>query len=163
MEPIISPWFFYFVDVVPSFRVIFIFLGLVSVGTAIYYIINYIVDQDMVNLKVSSELEIPYGATDEEIETQKGKLKRQYGYENNKNKKKSIYYLGFGTVILLIGLLIPSQITLYKMMIASMVTPDNLSATGEVIDKGINYIGNLSQSSLQTLLDMIVEAANKIK
>lgn len=153
MEPIISPWFFYFVDIIPSFRIAFIILGMIFFGMAVYDYLFKLSECRLHNNKADG-IYLPDCCKDEQsIFEQKQKI----------YKRKSIYALILSFSVLFIGLLIPTQVTLYKMMIASMITSGNLSATGEVIDKGINYIGNLSQSSLQTLLDMIVEAANKIK
>ena len=52
-------------------------------------------------------------------------------------------------IMLIIGLLIPAEETAYKMLIASLITPDNIEATGGAVQDIIDYIIN----SVDTLLE----------
>ena len=53
------------------------------------------------------------------------------------------------------------------MIIASYITPDNINAvvdsTGALVDRGVSYIGEISKSGLQTLMQSIVETARELK
>lgn len=53
------------------------------------------------------------------------------------------------TIMLIIGMLIPAEETAYKMLIASLITPDNIAATGGAVQDIIDYIIN----SVDTLLE----------
>ena len=53
------------------------------------------------------------------------------------------------TIGLIIALLLPSKETSYKMLAASMVTPDNITAVGETAESIIDYI----VESVDTLLE----------
>lgn len=55
------------------------------------------------------------------------------------NSKKA-FLIAFA--LSLIFILTPSSITLTKMVIAQQVTPSNINATGEVIEKGIDIISD---------------------
>ena len=46
------------------------------------------------------------------------------------------------TIMLIIGMLIPAEETAYKMLIASLVTPDNIAATGGAVQDIVDYIIN---------------------
>ena len=46
------------------------------------------------------------------------------------------------TIMLIIGMLIPAEETAYKMLIASLITPDNIAATGGAIQDIVDYIIN---------------------
>lgn len=52
-------------------------------------------------------------------------------------------------IMLIIGVLIPAEETAYKMLIASLITPDNIEATGGAVQDIIDYIIN----SVDTLLE----------
>ena len=55
----------------------------------------------------------------------------------------------FITIGLIIALLVPSKETSYKMLAASMVTPNNITAVGETAEDIIDYI----VESVDTLLE----------
>ena len=46
------------------------------------------------------------------------------------------------TIMLIIGMLIPVEETAYKMLIASLITPDNIEATGGAVQDIVDYIIN---------------------
>lgn len=85
-----------------------------------------------------------------------------------KLKTRLLYTTGIISFIGFVGIvLIPSQDTAYKMLIASYITPDNINAvvdsTGALVDRGVSYIGEISKSGLQTLMQSIVETARELK
>ena len=46
------------------------------------------------------------------------------------------------TVLIIVGCLIPGIETSYKMLVASLVTPDNITAVGESVSSVVDYIIN---------------------
>lgn len=148
MQPIISPWIFYFIDILPRLNAIsalMFFLGLLSLGLSI-----------MINDRVSycdGETEDCVFRTDPVRHT---------------IRMRCLYGAGSVTVIGALGMLfIPEQDTVYKMLIASYITPDNINAvidgTGALVDRGVTYIGDISKSGLHTLMQSIVETAKELK
>lgn len=79
-----------------------------------------------------------------------------------KEKKKSIYalilsgFLGFFTV------LIPPQDTMYKMMVASMVTPYNIQKTGEALGGVIDFTGEKADAFVSRLTEVITNSTVKV-
>ena len=57
-------------------------------------------------------------------------------------KSKGKRGLIFSFFIIIIGLLIPSNETAYKMLVASMITPDNIAAVGGTAQDIVDYIIN---------------------
>lgn len=47
-----------------------------------------------------------------------------------------------GVLLVIIGVLFPCQETAYKMLIASLITPDNIAATGGAVQDIVDYIIN---------------------
>ena len=47
-----------------------------------------------------------------------------------------------GVLLIMIGTLFPCQETAYKMLVASLVTPDNIEATGGAVQDIVDYIIN---------------------
>ena len=45
-----------------------------------------------------------------------------------------------GIIFLIVGCLIPGVETAYKMLVASLVTPDNIAAVGESVSSVVDYI-----------------------
>lgn len=52
------------------------------------------------------------------------------------------------SILIIVGCLIPSSETAYKMLVASMITPDNIAAVGGTAQDIVDYIVN----SIDTLL-----------
>lgn len=107
MKPIISPWFFYFVDKA-NFLDIISFFGVVTTFIFLVLIKVYIISEEPYNTK--------------ELEEICKKLKK------------------FFIIFIIIASTVPSKDTLYKMLIASQITPNNINAAGETITEGIDYI-----------------------
>lgn len=146
MQPIISPWIFYIIDMLPKLSGITFLMCLL--GLAGFLVV---LTQDVV---------VSYNdgaGWKERIDPAKQKLKTRLLYTTS-----IISFIGFVGMIL-----IPSQDTAYKMLIASYITPDNLNAvvdgTGALVDRGVSYIGEISKSGLQTLMQSIVETARELK
>ena len=146
MQPIISPWIFYIIDMLPKLSGTTFLMCLL--GLAGFLIV---LTQDVV---------VSYNdgaGWKERIDPAKQKLKTRLLYTTG-----IISFIGFVGMIL-----IPSQDTAYKMLIASYITPDNLNAvvdgTGALVDRGVSYIGEISKSGLQTLMQSIVETARELK
>lgn len=148
MQPIISPWLFYFIDILPRLNAmvaLMFFLGLLGTGISL-----------MIDDRVSC---YDNGSSDWVLKTDPAK---------HKLRMKCLYSTGSVAVIGALGMLfIPEQDTVYKMLIASYITPDNLNAvvdgTGALVDRGVSYIGEISKSGLQTLMQTIVETARELK
>lgn len=146
MQPIISPWIFYIIDMLPKLSgiaLLMCLLGLTGFLAALTrdVVVSY---NDGAGWK-------------ERIDPAKQKLRTRLLYTTG-----IISFIGF------IGMtLIPSQDTAYKMLIASYITPDNINAvvdgTGALVDRGVSYIGEISKSGLQTLMQSIVETARELK
>lgn len=113
MKPIISPLWFYLIDIGDS-----ISLMLVIVGFTVALI--------MAVLLLSG---IDY-YTDEE-------------YKKMLSKSKKWFLIPIFMII--IGMLIPSSETGYQMLVASLITPDNVDAAGGFIEDIINNIIETSQ------------------
>ena len=47
-----------------------------------------------------------------------------------------------GVLLIMIGVLFPCQETAYKMLTASLITPDNIAATGGAVQDIVDYIVN---------------------
>lgn len=146
MQPIISPWIFYIIDMLPKLSgITFLMCLLGLVGFLIALMQDVVVSyNDGAGWK-------------ERIDPAKQKLKTRLLYTTG-----IISFIGFVGMIL-----IPSQDTAYKMLIASYITPDNINAvvdgTGALVDRGVSYIGEISKSGLQTLMQSIVETARELK
>ena len=61
------------------------------------------------------------------------------GLDSKEWKLYKIAFIVLG-VATFIGLLLPSESTCYKMLVASFVTPDNLNLFGESVTNAVDYI-----------------------
>lgn len=114
MKPIISPIWFYFVNLfskVGDFAMALIIGGIILTGIFIIFIL--IVE------------------TEGDFESEEER-RRSYGYL----KKCIITLIAAGVLYCAI----PSETTCYKMMAAQVVTPDNISTVGKTSEDIINYI-----------------------
>lgn len=113
MEPIINPWMFYLIDQVGCWS-IFLFLILLLVG---------------VGLLITVIVEV-FSMSDYEPE------------DVFMIRLKSIEKVLIKLIIPLtiVSLLIPSSSTIYKMVIADNVTPNNIQIVGDTVEDGIDYI-----------------------
>lgn len=129
-EPIISPWIFYWMDVLTTVK------GLPKyfVGLALLLFTVFVV------VVIVSVMAAPRGKEEEAVRTVFRGSRRIF-----------IGYLVIFTCFTTISLFIPSQETMYKMLITSQVTPNN-----------IEYLKNEVKATGQGLVDSITEASIKI-
>lgn len=133
MDPIISPWLIYLISVINSIRIFAFILGLVfSIPLLIYFV------SDFFNY-INEDILFPYQLDEYE------ELKKR----NSKQIKK---YFILCLTFILIGLLIPSKETLITMLIANVITPDNINISNELI-----------KHNIQDYVNIIVDGINKTK
>lgn len=122
MEPIISPWFFYFIDVAQAldnlFFVLLICSSFISLMCGVAWC-SLTIDPDFYNAY--------------------GKEKERWF---RRTKISVACTIGFG----LITAAIPSSETLYKMLVASMVTPDNIQI---VQDNAVKFISDVANAVMK--------------
>lgn len=133
MDPIVSPWLIYLISVINSIRIFAFILGLVfSIPLLIYFV------SDFFNY-INEDILFPYQLDEYE------ELKKR----NAKQVKK---YFILTIIFILIGLLIPSKETLITMLIANVITPDNINMSNELI-----------KHNVQDYVNIIVDGINKTK
>lgn len=133
MDPIVSPWLVYLISVINSIRIFAFILGLVfSIPLLIYFV------SDFFNY-INENILFPYQLDEYE------ELKKR----NSKQIKK---YFILCLTFILIGLLIPSKETLITMLIANVITPDNINMSNELI-----------KHNVQDYVNIIVDGINKTK
>lgn len=133
MDPIVSPWLVYLISVINSIRIFAFILGLVfSIPLLIYFV------SDFFNY-INENILFPYQLDEYE------KIKE-------KNAKQIKKYFILCLTFILIGLLIPSKETLITMLIANVITPDNINMSNELI-----------KHNVQDYVNIIVDGINKTK
>lgn len=133
MDPIVSPWLVYLISVINSIRIFAFILGLVfSIPLLIYFA------SDFFNY-INENILFPYQLDEYE------ELKKR----NAKQIKK---YFILCLTFILVGLLIPSKETLITMLIANVITPDNINMSNELI-----------KHNVQDYVNIIVDGINKTK
>lgn len=133
MDPIVSPWLIYLISVINSIRIFAFILGLVfSIPLLIYFV------SDFFNY-INENILFPYQLDEYE------ELKKR----NSKQIKK---YFILCLTFILVGLLIPSKETLITMLIANVITPDNINMSNELI-----------KHNVQDYVNIIVDGINKTK
>ena len=113
MEPIINPLWFYLIDTVTSLKVVFLVAGIF-----IWMVLGFV--------------SMSYLFWD--FEDFKDFWKE--------NRTKLIPTIVIATILIIVGCLIPGIETSYKMLVASLVTPDNIAAVGESVSSVVDYIIN---------------------
>lgn len=133
MDPIVSPWLIYLISVINSIRVFAFLLGLIfGLPLLICFVSDYF---NSVNVDILT----PYQLDNYE------ELKKR----NSKQIKK---YFILCLTFILVGLLIPSKETLITMLIANVITPDNINMSNELI-----------KHNVQDYVNIIVDGINKTK
>ena len=133
MDPIVNPWLIYLISVINSIRIFAFILGLVfSIPLLIYFV------SDFFNY-INEDILFPYQLDEYE------ELKKR----NAKQIKK---YFILCLTFILVGLLIPSKETLITMLIANVITPDNINMSNELI-----------KHNVQDYVNIIVDGINKTK
>ena len=124
-EPIISPWFFYFADMLCPLPALLCFIIMVCVATYIFYtvcrknaylMLNHYRDDNRPNwiLEVKEEIK---------------------DFDTKIKIAKVV-----GIISLILALFIPSKETAYKMFIAYHVTPANIQMTEDMVYKSIDKV-----------------------
>lgn len=116
MEPIINPWFFYLVDKADIIIAFSVIISATSLGVSFFM----------------------FSGSDEESRYHSEKYNKEI--RDNKSLAKKIFILGI--FFLFIAILTPSSETIYKMMIAKQITPNNIEAVGNATDKTVDIIIN---------------------
>jgi hypothetical protein len=133
MEPIISPWFIYFVGIVDPLKCA---LGFVSCVGFIALIIAF----------------IAYCAND----PRQGENCPEFKQELETNTRVALRCLRIALVVTVASFtlqtIIPSKQTMIGMAVANMVTVDNIQSANDFV-----------KSNVQDYVNMIVEAVNKVR
>lgn len=129
-EPIISPWIFYWMDVLTTVKELPKYL----VGLALLLCAVFVV------LAIVSVMAASRGEEGEAL-----------GCVLQVSKRIAIGYLVIFTCFTIISIFIPNQETMYKMLITSQITPNN-----------IEYLKNEVKATGQGLVDSITDASIKI-
>lgn len=133
MDPIVSPWLIYLISVINSIRIFAFILGLVfSIPLLIYFV------SDFFNY-INENILFPYQLDEYE------ELKKR-------NSKQIRKYFILCLTFILVGLLIPSKETLITMLIANVITPDNINMSNEIV-----------KHNIQDYVNIIVDGINKTK
>lgn len=130
-EPIISPWIFYWMDILTTIKrlpELFVFGWLI--------------------LAVAGLIVIAVIAMYSENEKM---ARRLFTYVFKSIKSFALVYLVVTALSMVVSILIPKEDTMYKMLITSQVTPNN-----------IEYLKNEVKATGQGLVDSITEASIKI-
>lgn len=133
MDSIVSPLLIYLISVINSIRIFAFILGLIfSIPLLIYFV------SDFFN-HINEDILFPYQLD-------------QYEEIKEKNAKQIKKYFILCLTFILVGLLIPSKETLITMLIANVITPDNINMSNELI-----------KHNVQDYVNIIVDGINKTK
>lgn len=133
MDPIVSPWLIYLISVINSIRIFAFLLGLIFGLPLLIYFVS-----DCFN-SINEDILFPYQLD-------------QYEEIKEKNAKQIKKYFILCLTFILVGLLIPSKETLITMLIANVITPDNINMSNELI-----------KHNVQDYVNIIVDGINKAK
>lgn len=165
MQPIISPFIIYIIEHLHNaMSGLSVLCGVIATVCIIAYIIsktdteerlrNYV---DNVMEKIADETRIK-NCSDEKFINRINKM-MEYGEsyirkedEAKKYRKKLFIASCICLFIIVLNLFIPTRDTMYKMLVVSYITPDNL-------DLGVNF----TKETFEYFLNQIVEAINKIR
>lgn len=125
-EPIISPWLFYFIDMLCPLPALLGFIITVCFAT---YILYTMCRKDAY-LRLNHYRDA-YNRPDWILE-----VKEEIEHFDAKIKVAKVV----GIISLILALFLPSKETAYKMFVAYHVTPANIQMTGDVVDKSIDKV-----------------------
>lgn len=132
MDPIVSPWLIYLISVINSIRIFAFILGLVfSIPLLIYFVFD---NFNSINVDILTPYQLD-----------------QYAEIKEKNAKQIKKYFILCLTFILVGLLIPSKETLITMLIANVITSDNINMSNELI-----------KHNVQDYVNIIVDGINKL-
>lgn len=121
MKPIINPWIFYFADVANAMVFVFMFTGIVFFVYAFYKFMT--LEEDEYIMKDGFY-----------ILKEKDKDAKKKGWHIIKR------YVLIGCAFIILSTLTPTEKTIYRMVIASYITEDNLSKGKKEAKEFIDYI-----------------------
>ena len=165
MSPIISPFTIYIIEHLHNaMSGLSVLCGVIATGCLIAYVSSKInTDErtrsyiDNIMDKIADETRIK-NCEDETFINRINKM-MEYGEsyigreeEAKKYRKKLSIVSCICLFIIVLNLFVPTRDTMYKMLIASYVTPENL-------DLGVNF----TKETFEYFLNQIVEAINKVK
>lgn len=139
-EPIINPWLFYLADVVIALKVVLLVLSIgLTIGSSIY-------------LAVWNEDRLYKPNSEENIKLRKTWL------------KSSKICIVSAVITFMVGMIVPTEKTLYAMAIASALTPDTVqliyNKTGETATDILNGGGEFIEDIIDYGVDKINELRN---
>lgn len=122
MEPVISPMYLYLIDLLSTIRDVS-FIGLLLFGViCLLAMLTFFEESDDNSLELSS-------SKNNETELT----------EKDKTTILKIFFFIF-IVFFILYVAIPTKDTMYKMLISSYITPDNINNIHEMVIKDINSI-----------------------
>lgn len=133
MDPIVSPWLIYLISVINGIRIFAFLLGLIfGLPLLICFVSDYF-------NSINEDILFPYQLD-------------QHAEIKEKNAKQIKKYFILCLTFILVGLLIPSKETLITILIANVITPDNINMSNELI-----------KHNVQDYVNIIVDGINKTK
>ena len=125
-EPIISPWLFYFADMLRPLPPL---LFLIIIACAVTYIVSNLCKKDAyLSINSCRRMNTSLDFIQE--------LEEEIKKFDTKIKVATVV----GIISLILALFIPSKETAYKMFIAYHVTPANVQMTEDMVDKSIDKV-----------------------
>lgn len=125
-EPIISPWLFYFIDMLCPLPALLGFIIVVCTATYILYSA----------CRKDAYLRLNYYRDGCNYPDWVSEAKEEIKSFDAKIKVAKVV----GIISLILALFVPSKETAYKMFVAYHVTPANIQMTGDVVDKSIDKV-----------------------
>lgn len=122
MEPIINPWFFYFVDILSTLVIV------CAILIVAYPLLVFL-----------------------------------YCLHNDNDIDMKIKYFIPTLIFALIVIFTPSPNTMYKMLVASKITPNNIKMVEDTINQGLEKAEKISNNNLYMLSKIIVDTAKEMQ
>ena len=125
-EPIISPWLFYFIDMLSPLLLLLCFVIFVCVTTYVFY----------TACRKDAYLRLNYYRAECNRPNWILEIKEDIKSFDAKIKVAEVV----GIISLILALFVPSKETAYKMFVAYHVTPANVQMTEDMVDKSIDKV-----------------------
>lgn len=139
IEAIVSPWIFYLIGMMPALNIAIILLDVFCFAYSLFSIICF-------SLAFMCK-------DDKDKDAKEREEKEQWSKYFLKKSKK---FFAIGVILLFIDVCIPSQNTMYKMLISNYVTPNNLEYIHETIKGDMN-------DALNAIADNIIKVQKEGK
>lgn len=140
IDPIISPWIFYAIEVLEELQ------SIATIGAVLSVIFVFACLYDKVDIDSPNDFDELFGVK-RDIE----QIKKANEAINRKIKKAVVVLLAFVAV----SIFIPSEQTMYKMLIANYVTPNNIEYIHETVKGDMN-------DALNAIADKIIETQKEV-